>query len=94
MRKPFRPGQRRELSIGIEPARAMGRSARSAREQSKDRTMTLRLTLFVLIGAVCGFGYHRIVGCHTGTCPITANPYISTAAYGALLGYLVSGGLR
>lgn len=55
--------------------------------------MTLRLTLFVLVGAVLGFGYHRLVGCRTGACPITANPYISTV-YGALMGYLVSGGLR
>lgn len=52
--------------------------------------MGLRLVLFVVIGAALGFGYHRIVGCRTGTCPITANPYISTL-YGALLGYLLSG---
>ena len=55
--------------------------------------MTLRLILSVLAGAILGFGYHRIVGCRTGACPITANPYISTA-YGALLGYLASGALR
>jgi hypothetical protein len=30
---------------------------------------------------------------HTGTCPITSNPYISTI-YGALMGYLLSGGVR
>ena len=56
-------------------------------------TMTLRLILFVLVGAVVGYGYHRLVGCRTGACPITANPYISTV-YGAVMGYLVSGGLR
>lgn len=55
--------------------------------------MTLRLILSVLAGASLGFGYHRIVGCRTGACPITANPYISTV-YGALVGYLLSGGLR
>lgn len=55
--------------------------------------MTLRLTLFILAGAVLGFGYHRLVGCRSGVCPITANPYISTL-YGALVGYLLSGGLR
>lgn len=55
--------------------------------------MTLRFILFVIAGALVGYGYHRLVGCRTGACPITANPYISTA-YGALLGYLVSGGLR
>ena len=55
--------------------------------------ITVRLVLFVVIGAVLGFGYHRVVGCRTGACPITANPYISTL-YGAFMGYLLSGGGR
>jgi hypothetical protein len=41
-----------------------------------------------LVGASLGFAYHRVIGCGTGACPITANPYISTA-YGALMGYFV-----
>lgn len=55
--------------------------------------MGLRLALFVVIGAVLGYGYHRLVGCRTGACPITANPYVSTL-YGALMGYLLSGAGR
>jgi hypothetical protein len=55
--------------------------------------MSLRMLLFVLGGAVVGFGYQRLVGCRTGTCAITANPYMATI-YGALMGYLVSGGTR
>ena len=55
--------------------------------------MNLRLALFVVIGAVLGYGYYRFVGCRTGACPITANPYISTL-YGALMGYLLSGAVR
>ncbi len=51
----------------------------------------LRLALSIGGGAVLGFAYHRIVGCRTGACPITANPYISTL-YGALMGYLLSAG--
>lgn len=46
--------------------------------------------LFVLGGAVAGFAWYYYVGCATGTCPITSNPYISTG-YGALMGFLVSG---
>lgn len=52
--------------------------------------MTIRLGLFLLGGALAGFGWQRRVGCRTGTCPITSNPFISTA-YGALLGYLAAG---
>ncbi len=55
--------------------------------------MGLRLVLFVVIGASLGYAYHRFVGCRTGACAITANPYISTL-YGAVMGYLVSGGFR
>jgi hypothetical protein len=55
--------------------------------------MTYKLVLSVLAGAVLGFAYHRLVGCRTGSCPITASPYVSTI-YGAVMGYLVSGALR
>jgi hypothetical protein len=55
--------------------------------------MGLRFILFVVGGAALGFGYQRLIGCRTGTCPITSNPYISTI-YGALMGYLLSGGVR
>jgi hypothetical protein len=55
--------------------------------------MILRTILSVLLGAAAGFAYHRFIGCRTGACPITANPYISTL-YGAVLGFLLSGGLR
>ncbi len=55
--------------------------------------MTLKLLAFVAIGALLGFGYHKLIGCRSGTCPITANPYISTA-YGAVMGFLVSGGFK
>lgn len=52
----------------------------------------LKLALYVLGGAALGFGYHRLVGCRSGACLITANPYVSTL-YGAVMGYLMSGGL-
>ncbi|MBP7280782.1 MAG: hypothetical protein KBA66_04355 [Leptospiraceae bacterium] len=42
----------------------------------------------VLAGAGLGFLWHKLVGCRTGACPITANPYISTI-YGAFIGFLM-----
>ena len=41
----------------------------------------------IVVGGVAGFLYYHFVGCASGTCPITSNPYI-TVLYGALLGYL------
>lgn len=55
--------------------------------------MGLRLVLFILGGAALGFAYHRFVGCRSGTCAITGNPYAATI-YGAVMGYLLSGGFR
>lgn len=40
------------------------------------------------IGAVAGYMYYHYVGCASGTCPITSNPYISVI-YGGFLGYLL-----
>ncbi len=51
----------------------------------------MKLFLSVVVGALAGYGWHRFVGCRTGTCPITANPYTSTL-YGAVMGLLLSRG--
>lgn len=50
-----------------------------------------RLFLGILLGAVLGYAYYRFIGCSTGSCPITSNPWISTF-YGAFLGALFAGG--
>ena len=42
----------------------------------------------ILAGGIGGFAYYHFVGCTSGTCPITSNPYISVL-YGALMGYLL-----
>jgi hypothetical protein len=49
-----------------------------------------RIIIGIVIGAVAGFAYYKLVGCSTGTCPITSNPFISTI-YGAIMGALLAG---
>jgi len=39
------------------------------------------------VGAILGFAYYHYIGCASGTCAITSNPYISTA-YGAMIGLI------
>jgi hypothetical protein len=41
--------------------------------------------LFSLIGALGGYAYYYFIGCSSGACPISSNPWISTA-YGAGMG--------
>ncbi len=39
------------------------------------------------LGAALGFGYYKMVGCSTGACPLTSNPWITTG-YGMLIGVM------
>jgi hypothetical protein len=41
----------------------------------------------ILAGAALGYAYYYFIGCQSGTCAITSNPYISTA-YGAFTGLI------
>ena len=49
----------------------------------------IRLIIGIVLGAAAGFAYYRFVGCSSGACPITGNPYISTL-YGAVIGALIA----
>lgn len=48
----------------------------------------LPLLLLTVLGAVGGYLYYRLVGCASGTCPISSDPFISTV-YGSVIGLLL-----
>ncbi|MDR3667286.1 MAG: DUF6132 family protein [Ignavibacteriaceae bacterium] len=52
------------------------------------RFINIKTIASVAAGALLGFGYYYFVGCRTGTCPISGNPYISTL-YGAMAGLIM-----
>lgn len=51
--------------------------------------MIIKIVFGVILGGVFGFFYYRLIGCKSGACFITGNPYISTI-YWALLGGIVA----
>lgn len=59
------------------------------RKARKTVTIPWKLIIGTGIGAVAGFFYYYFVGCATGTCPITSNPFMSVL-YGAAMGALIS----
>lgn len=48
----------------------------------------MKLILSVAIGAALGYAYYKIIGCRTGTCPITSKP-LNSMIYGAVIGFLM-----
>jgi C4-dicarboxylate transporter len=47
--------------------------------------ISLKLALGLIIGAIGGYAYYHFIGCNTGSCPITSNPW-SSIFYGILVG--------
>jgi hypothetical protein len=51
--------------------------------------MELKMMIGALVGGALGFLYYKKIGCPTGSCPITSNPFSSTI-YGVVIGFLVT----
>ena len=66
--------------------------ARYVAELENERIMILRIIIGVVVGGGLGFAYYKFVGCSTGTCPLTSNPFLSSI-YGSILrvGWLGTG---
>ncbi|RJQ62887.1 MAG: hypothetical protein C4517_05430 [Stygiobacter sp.] len=54
-----------------------------------DKAFLLKRILPVAAGASLGYAYYYFIGCTSGTCPITSNPWISTI-YGGVAGLIIS----
>lgn len=52
------------------------------------KNLILKFGVFSILGALVGFGYYYFIGCKTGSCPLTSNPFISTF-YGLFMGMLI-----
>ena len=50
-------------------------------------TFPLRI-VGIVVGALLGYLYYRFIGCNSGACPLTQNPYSSTIV-GAVIGALL-----
>lgn len=58
----------------------------------KGKRMYIRIAIGAIVGGVLGYlVLYKLIGCHTGTCPITRNPYTSII-FGAAMGAAVAGG--
>lgn len=57
-------------------------------ERNKNWMKYLPFVALTVLGAVGGYCYYRFVGCVSGICAITSNPWISTI-YGGIIGALL-----
>ncbi len=56
----------------------------------KKRTTMILITIAgIVLGGAAGFLFYKFIGCTSGACPITRNPYLSTI-YGMVLGFLIT----
>jgi len=46
---------------------------------------TVRTLVGIVLGGAGGFALYKFVGCKTGDCPITANPWLSIL-FGVIIG--------
>jgi len=59
---------------------------------AKEKNMiniTIRILVGAFLGALVSLAYYKFMGCRTGTCPITSDPYAS-ALFGVVVGGILA----
>jgi hypothetical protein len=51
----------------------------------------IRMAIGGAAGALLGLAAYKFIGCRTGACPLTANPWLAMAIWG-LMGLMISSG--
>lgn len=54
-------------------------------------TVLVRTLMGAVAGAAVGFAMYKFIGCRTGACPLTANPYVAMLIWGVMGALLASG---
>ena len=54
-------------------------------------TTVARTLVGAAVGAAIGFAMYKFVGCRTGACPLTGNPYIAVVIWGVMGAIVASG---
>jgi hypothetical protein len=57
----------------------------TTKEKISWKKRILRISIGLSAGALLGYAYYYFIGCNTGSCPITSNPW-NSVFYGMLLG--------
>ncbi len=56
-----------------------------------EKIQLIRIVGGAVVGGLLGFLMYRFVGCRTGACPLTGNPYIAIILW-AFMGALIMAG--
>ncbi len=48
------------------------------REEIMKNLKWKKLLIFMAIGGLAGYAYYYFIGCTTGSCPLSSNPYLMT----------------
>ena len=59
--------------------------------EERNMNPLLKSVVGAVVGMAVGYVLYRFVGCKTGACPLTANPWVAMAIWG-LMGLLLGSG--